>query len=227
MFASSILVLLSPFVAMTPAALAQSPGAGAPRHVLSARSQPRRASLPSPIAELRKSTEALRKTLARRYPGWSPEAEAQAASVHSVIDGLLDFDEIGRRTLTTRWETLDAEDRRDFLLSLQKLIERRPLDRGLQIDLESTVTYRGESIVEDEARVSSVVTSYTSGRPNRRSVEYRLCFRNGRWRLYDVIIEGVSMVEDYRDQFSRIIAQESFGGLLKRMRKKLGDDPAN
>jgi phospholipid transport system substrate-binding protein len=183
--------------------------------------------LPSPTIELRKSTEALRKTLARRHPGWSPEAEAQAASVQTVIDGLLDFEEIAKRTLPRKWEGLTTLQRREFLDTLQKLIERRPLDRNLSIDLDSQVAYRSESIVDDEAVVSSLVTSYKSGRPARRTVEYKLCFRNNRWRLYDVVVEGVSLVEDYREQFARIIKEDSFDGLLKRMRKKLGEDPAN
>jgi phospholipid transport system substrate-binding protein len=199
---------------------------GTVRHVASARSQPRRV-LPSPTLELRKSTEALRKTLSRKHPGWSPEAEAQSASVQVVIDGMVDFDEIARRTLTSHWQTLTDEQRRDFLEALQRLIERRPLDRSLSIDFDSIVAYRGESVVEDEAVVSSVVTSYRTGRPTRRSVEYKLCFRGGRWRIYDVIVEGVSLVDDYRAQFTRIIAQDSFDGLLKRMRKKLGDSPSN
>jgi phospholipid transport system substrate-binding protein len=196
--------------------------------VVSARAEvtPRKP-LPSPTIELRKSTEALRKTLARRHPGWSPEAEAQSASVQTVIDGLLDFEEIAKRTLPRKWEGLTTLQRREFLDTLQKLIERRPLDRNLSIDLDSQVAYRSESIVDDEAVVSSLVTSYKSGRPARRTVEYKLCFRNNRWRLYDVVVEGVSLVEDYREQFARIIKEDSFDGLLKRMRKKLGEDPAN
>jgi phospholipid transport system substrate-binding protein len=187
----------------------------------------RKVPLPSPTIELKKSTEALRKTLARRHPGWSPEAEAQAASVQQVIDGLLDFEEIAKRTLPTRWDGLTVLQRQEFLDTLQKLIERRPLDRNLSIDLESNVAYQSESIVDDEAVVSSLVTSYKTGRPARRSVEYKLCYKANRWRIYDVIVEGVSLVDDYRDQFARIIKEDSFDGLLKRMRKKLGDDPAN
>jgi hypothetical protein len=99
---------------------------GVTRHVASARSQSPR-TLPSPTIELRKSTEALRKTLARRHPGWSPEAEAQASSVQAVIDGLLDFDEIARRTLGVQWGGLRADQRREFVETLQKLIEHRPL----------------------------------------------------------------------------------------------------
>jgi phospholipid transport system substrate-binding protein len=224
MLACSFIVLLTTEAFASPAELPQALPRG--RQVASARVQPRRP-LPSPTLELRRSTEALRKTLQRRHPGWSPEADAQATSVQTVIDALLDFDEIARRTLAAQWDTLTADQRRDFVELLQKLIERRPLDRGLRIDLESTVSYRGESIVDDQATVSSLVTSYATGRPNRRSVEYKLCFRNGRWRVYDVIVEGISLVDDYREQFTRIIAQDSFDGLLRRMRKKVGDDPAN
>lgn len=191
-------------------------------YAAASRSQAKR-QLPSPTIELRKSTETLRKTLSRRYPGWSPEAEAQAASVQTVIDGLLDFEEIARRTLTPHWDGLNADQRREFVDVLQRLIERKPLDRALQVDMESQVVYRGESVVDDEAKVSSMVTSFASGRPSRRSVDYKLCFKNGHWRVYDVIVEGVSLVDDYKEQFTRIISQDGFPGLMKRMRKKVGD----
>jgi phospholipid transport system substrate-binding protein len=224
MLASTFIVLL------TTEALASAgelPAAeGSIRHVASARVANPRTTLPSPTLELRKSTEALRKSLARRHPGWSPEAEAQASSVQAVIDDLLDFDEIARRTLGNQWGVLGAEQRHEFVDTLQKLIERRPLERGLSIDLESAVTYKDESIVRDQATVATTVTSYTSGRPNRRSVDYRLFFRSGRWRVYDIIIEGVSMVDDYRAQFARIISEDSFDGLLRRMHRKVGDPPA-
>jgi phospholipid transport system substrate-binding protein len=218
MLASSFIVLL------TTEALASSiPDVAVQASVLHVSSAPRvRRTLPSPTIELRKSTEALRKTLARRHPAWSPEAEVQAASVQTVVDGMLDFEEIARRTLLRNWDSLNADQRREFLDTLQKLLERRPLDRGLRIDLDSTVTYRSESVVDDQATVSSLVTSYATGRPNRRTVEYKLCYRIGRWRIYDVIVEGVSLVQDYRDQFSKIIAQDSFDGLLRRMHKKAG-----
>jgi phospholipid transport system substrate-binding protein len=218
MLASSFIVLLT-----TEALASAVPAVSLQDSVLHVSAAPRvRRPLPSPTVELRKSTEALRKTLARRHPSWSPEAEVQAASVQTVVDGMLDFEEIARRTLLARWDTASADQRRDFLDTLQKLLERRPLDRGLRIDLDSSVTYRSESVVDDQATVSSLVTSYATGRPNRRSVEYKLCFRGGRWRIYDVIVEGVGLVQDYRDQFSKIIAQDSFDGLLRRMHKKAG-----
>jgi phospholipid transport system substrate-binding protein len=218
MLASSFIVLLT--AEAMASQMAVVPLHDSVLHVSSSR--PLHHTLPSPTIELRKSTEALRKTLARHHPAWSPEAEAQATSVQTVVDGMLDFEEIAKRTLVQHWDTLNADQRHEFLETLQKLIEHRPLDRSLQIDLDSTVTYRNESIVDDQAIVSSLVTSYATGRPNRRAVEYKLCFRAGRWRIYDVIVEGVSMVQDYRDQFAKIIAQDSFDGLLRRMHKKVG-----
>ena len=220
MLACSFILLMSAEAVAGPGgAAASGPHAGA-CHIASARAQQRRP-LPSPTIELRRSTEALRKTLSRRHPSWSPEAEAQATAVQTVVDGLLDFDEIAKRTLASQWDGLTAGQRRDFLEALQRLIERKPLDRGLQIDFDSTVAYHGESVIDDEAVVSSIVTSTaTTGRASRRLIQYKLCYRGGRWRVYDVIVEGVSLVDDYRDQFAKIIAQDSFDGLLRRMRKK-------
>src|SRR6185436_7191929 len=103
MLASSLIVLLTTEAMSVGTELPQA--ATSVRYVVSARAQvtPRKP-LPRPTSELRRSTEALRKTLARRHPGWSPEAEAQAASVQQLIDGLLDFEEIAKRTLPSRWE---------------------------------------------------------------------------------------------------------------------------
>lgn len=222
MLASSVIVLLATGALGTPGEASLRRSGPDHRYAAASRVQAKR-QLPSPTLELKKSTETLRKTLSRRYPGWSPEAEAQAATVQTVIDGMLDFEEIARRTLGTQWDRLTADQRREFSEVLQKLIERKPLDRSLQVDLDSSVVYRGESVVDDEAKVSSLVTSYATGRPSRRTVDYKLCFKNGHWRVYDIIVENVSLVEDYREQFARIIAQDGFDGLIKRMRKKLGE----
>src|SRR5438045_587794 len=95
---------------------------------LAAREDRAAAEPPSPTAEIRRSADALRKTLARRYPRWSPEAEAQASSVHGVIDGIFDFQEIARRSLGPQWERMSAADRREFAGLLQRIIERRPME---------------------------------------------------------------------------------------------------
>src|SRR5579884_2521137 len=93
----------------------------------------------SPTSQVRKCADSLKRTLMHRYPHWSPEAEAQASEVQRVIDETLDFGEIARRTLGPRWESLGPAQRSDFTGVLQRLIERRPLERTLRIDGESSI----------------------------------------------------------------------------------------
>jgi phospholipid transport system substrate-binding protein len=180
--------------------------------------------LNSPTAQVRKCADTLRKTLLRRYPRWSPEADAQAMEVQRVIDETLDFDEIARRTLGPHWNPLSPDQRREFTGVLQKLIERRPFDRSLRIDRESSIAFHPETVGEREAVVHSTVTTVSLGKETRRTVEYRLCLHEDRWRVYDIVVNGVSLVDNYRDQFSKIIARESFEGLLQRMRRKVGEE---
>jgi len=183
--------------------------------------------VPSPTVAVRTSAEALRKTLVRRYPSWSPQAEAQESAVQSVIDGIVDFGEIARRSLGPHWDPLSDNERQQFVLLLQKIIERSPLDKSLHVDPDSTIKYEREQIADNEAVVSSVVTtSVHSGGATRHPVQYRLSLKAGRWRIHDIVVNDVSLVDGYHAQFTKIIARDTFDGLLRRMRKKLGEMPS-
>jgi phospholipid transport system substrate-binding protein len=185
------------------------------------------ADVPSPTVAVRTSADALRRTLVRRYPSWSPQAEAQESAVQSVIDGIVDFGEIGRRSLDRHWDSLSDNDRQQFVRLLQRIIERSPLDKSLHLDPDSTIKYEREEIADNEAVVSSVVTtSVRRGGTTRHPVQYLLSLKAGRWRIHDIVVNDVSLVEGYHAQFTKIIARDSFDGLLRRMRKKLGEMPS-
>src|SRR5256885_1122714 len=62
------------------------------------------------------------------------------------------------------------------------------------------------------------------GQPTRHEIEYKLTFKDGHWRIHDIIVNGVGLVEEYRSQFSKIIAQDGFPDLVRRMRKRVGDN---
>jgi phospholipid transport system substrate-binding protein len=174
----------------------------------------------APLAEIKRSTEALRKVLAKRPPSWSPEAEARASVVEKIIDSIADFDEIARRTLGGHWDDLTTAQQEEFSTTLHRLIEHRSQDLR-RLAPETAVVFDGESIDGDEATVTTTVTIPRGDSEVRREVHYRMTHRQGRWRLYDVVIDGTSMVDNYRSQFAHIIASESVDGLLRRMRKKL------
>jgi phospholipid transport system substrate-binding protein len=185
------------------------------------------ADVPSPTVAVRTSADALRKTLVRRYPSWSPQAEAQESAVQSVIDGIVDFGEIARRSLGRQWDPLTDGERREFVQLLQRIIERSPLDKSLHLDPDSTIKYEREEIADSEAVVSSVITTATRrGGATRHPVQYRLVLKAGHWRIYDIVVNEVSLVDGYHAQFTKIIGRDRFDGLLRRMRKKLGEMPS-
>jgi phospholipid transport system substrate-binding protein len=179
----------------------------------------------SPTEEIRRSTETLKGTLMRRPPSWSPEAEVQLRTIRNVIDHLLDFEEIARRTLGDQWERLSGEQQREFTTLLQRLTGHQSLEDGFQFARDTTVAYRPESISRDRATVPTIVTVNSTEREVRRTVDYRLYLRDKRWRVYDIVIDGESLVENYRDEFARIIRQESYDGLVRRMKKRVARLP--
>ncbi|HJX65352.1 MAG TPA: ABC transporter substrate-binding protein [Polyangia bacterium] len=176
--------------------------------------------LPSPMAELKKSDGALKKLFARRAPSWSPEADAKRGEMRKIVTGFLDFEELSRRSLARHWDGLSAKQRTEFVATLRDLIERSYI-RQVHGSPNYDMAFEKETIDGHEADVTATLHSMARGKKVNVSMEYKLLAKEGKWLVYDVITDEQSMLENYRAEFSKIINKESFDALLKRMKKKL------
>jgi ABC-type transporter MlaC component len=176
----------------------------------------------SPMAELKKSNDQLDKLLKKKYPNWSPEADAQKADVRKLVGGFLDYRELARRALGKHWDTLKPAQRQDFVTTLRDLVERSYL-KQVRGDPNYNIKYLKEEKTDGEASVEAVLTTMTRGKKVSVALVYKVIYKDGRWLVYDVITDEQSMLENYRAEFNKIINKDGFDALLKRMKKKLED----
>ena len=141
--------------------------------------------------------------------------ERRREQIRVVAADLFDFEEISRRALTRHWAVLTTAEREEFTRLFTELLEHAYLARLDDYSGEKLV-WTGETVDGGFASVRSKVLTRRGEMP----VEYRLHLRDGRWRVYDLMIDGMSFVSMYRSQFDRILRAESFGGLLERLRRK-------
>jgi len=142
--------------------------------------------------------------------------------VRRVAAELFDFDEIARRALSRHWTSRSAEEQAEFTRLFTDLLERSYLGR-IEAYSGEKIIYLGEVVDGSFATVRSKVIT-------RRRVEtpldYQLHLRDGRWKVYDVLIDHVSFVATYRTEFARVIQRESYAALVERLHKQNGDAAA-
>ena len=141
------------------------------------------------------------------------------AEVRRIARQLFDFDEMTRRTLSRHWAARSHEEQTEFVALFAELLERSYMNR-LEGYADEKMTFVSEAVDGGYATVKSKVLTQ---RRTETAVDYRLHIRDGRWRVYDVLIDGVSFVSTYRSQFDRIITAESYETLVSKLRQKNGD----
>jgi phospholipid transport system substrate-binding protein len=136
--------------------------------------------------------------------------------LRQIVYPLFDFNEMAKRSLGANWRRANPQQQKEFVLTFTALLEKTYAD---QIDLYNgqKVLYTGESIDGDYAQVDSRIIDKDG---QTYSVVYRLHKIDGKWKIYDVIAENISLVNNYRSQFNRVIAKYSFDELLKTMKEK-------
>lgn len=136
--------------------------------------------------------------------------------LRQIVYPLFDFNEMAKRSLGANWRRANPQQQKEFVLTFTALLEKTYAD---QIDLYNgqKVLYTGESIDGDYAQVDSRIIDKDG---QTYSVVYRLHKVDGKWKIYDVIAENISLVNNYRSQFNRVIAKSSFDELLKTMKEK-------
>jgi phospholipid transport system substrate-binding protein len=136
--------------------------------------------------------------------------------IRRVATELFDFDEISRRALSRHWTGRTPEEQAEFVRLFTDLLERSYIGR-IESYSGETILYLGETVDGPYATVRSKVVTNRRG---ETPLDYRLHLRDGRWKVYDVLIDHVSFVATYRSEFARIIQKESYAALVERLRKQ-------
>jgi phospholipid transport system substrate-binding protein len=156
-----------------------------------------------------------------RLKGESKKIERRE-KLKEVINQRFDFTEMAKRSLGPEWRRRSVEEQNEFAKLFADLLEQAYLER-----IES---YNGEKVQylkerEDNAN-AEVSTKVVDNRGQEFSLDYRLHKVNGDWKVYDVVIEDISLVNNYRSQFNRVLAKGSFEELLTRLKEKKFTGPA-
>lgn len=141
--------------------------------------------------------------------------EERLTKLVEVIGQRFDYEEMGKRTLSREWKNLNPQQQEEFVSLFQRFLTRSYASNVSSYSGEK-IEYLKERNKGDFAEVQTKVISPKSQVP----LDYRLLKKNEEWRVYDVVIDGVSLMKNYRGQFSRILKNSSFDGLLTKLREK-------
>lgn len=133
-----------------------------------------------------------------------------------VVYPLFDFEEMAKRSLGAHWRRLDPQRQKEFVTLFTNLLEKTYAN-SINLYDGQKVIYTGESIDQDYAEVG---TKIVTKKGEAYSANYRLHRVDGKWRIYDIVAEGISVVNNYRSQFNRVIVNSSVEELLKKMKEK-------
>jgi len=124
---------------------------------------------------------------------------------------------MAKRSLGFYWRRLSPVERQEFVTLFTNLLERSYAGKIDLYDGE-VVIFTGEAMEDNYARVD---TKIVSKKGEEYSIDYKLLRTNGDWRIYDVVVEHISLVNNYRSQFNRVIANSSYENLIKKINIKL------
>jgi phospholipid transport system substrate-binding protein len=152
--------------------------------------------------------------------------EERLRRLRHIANTAFDWQEIARRALATHWRERTPQERQEFTELFREAVQEMYLERmeaaaQRRLQDKPAILYGEEQINDQRAVVrTTAVTRYQREIP----IEYRLRESDGQWRVYDMIIMGVSLVNNYRAQFHRIITQSSYQGLLQQLKaRQLGE----
>lgn len=166
----------------------------------------------TPIEVIKKEVGRLIEVLRAEIP-----QEEKEEKIWSIADGIFDYTQLSKRTLARNWRSFRPDQRKEFTQLFSKLLGDVYLDRIMAYRDEEVVFEKQEMFFNDTAEVFTRVIARSKEVP----IRYRMTLRNGNWKIYDVVVEGVSLVGNYRSQFKQILLNASPEDLLETLRKKV------
>lgn len=165
-----------------------------------------------PTTQLRNSLEAV--ITALKDSAMEPDARRQRIS--DLIHRRFDFRVMSQRALSTGWRQADAAQRQQFVDKFSRLIMATYMER-IEAYTDERIEYVAENVKGTKAEVSTIIVSGNTEIP----IRYKMRHKNGDWLVYDVVIEEVSLIRNYRSSYRDIVSKVGISGLLVQMDEKL------
>jgi phospholipid transport system substrate-binding protein len=137
--------------------------------------------------------------------------------IRAIAQKMFDFTELSKRTLAQNWGKFSPEQQKEFIDLYTSLLEDTYADKIMAYTDEKIVFTNEVTLTEKTVEVRSTVLRKTSEVP----INYRVILKDDGWRVYDVVIEGVSLINNYRTQFREILTNRPPATLLESIRKKV------
>ena len=186
-------------------------------------SAPSRAQAGEPQEKVRETIDAVLVVLQDKSLQGPENTEKRREKMRQAVFQRFGFEEMAQRALGQYWPKRTPAEKKEFITLFSELLERSYISKIESYTGEQNVLYTKETIDKDYA---SVRTEIVAKRDANVEVVYQLLRRDGNWQVYDIVIEGVSLVNNYRTQFNNIISHESYEALVKKLKLKLEQERA-
>lgn len=150
--------------------------------------------------------------------------DAKLTEIRKIINEVFDYKELSRRTLGREWKKFKPEQQSEFIDLFSKLLENVYADRILAYTHEKIQFGKETELKKGRVEVESYIITMDN---TKVPLFYRMSNKSGQWRVYDVVIEGVSMIKNYRGQFRQILSKKKPEDLLQTLREKTKEKPAS
>lgn len=153
-----------------------------------------------------------------------PALKAEAAKktkkekLRAISEKMFDFSELSKRTLAQNWSKFNPEQQKEFINLYTSLLEDAYSNKILAYSDEKITFTKEVPLSEKTVEVQSTVLKKSAEIP----IYYRVILKDGAWRVYDVVVEGISLINNYRSQFREILVNKPPESLLETLRKKVG-----
>jgi ABC-type transport system involved in resistance to organic solvents, auxiliary component len=137
--------------------------------------------------------------------------------LESIYEQMFDGVELSKRTLGGNWTKLNPAQQKEFTQLYRQILEKAYIDKILSYTNEKIVFSKENMLSNNQAEVQTKVVTSSKEIP----ISYRVILKDGTWKVYDVVIENVSLVQNYRSQFNSILAKNTPDQLLEILREKV------
>ena len=146
------------------------------------------------------------------------QKDAKLTEISTIINEVFDWQELSRRTLGREWKKFTPDQQKEFVTLFEELLKGIYADRILAYTQEKIEFGKETELKKGRVEVESYIITTDN---KKVPLFYRMTNKSGQWRVYDVVIEGVSMVKNYRGQFRQILSTKKPEDLLQTLRDKV------